>query len=275
METQGPIGIFDSGLGGLTVFNDICKQLPAYDYVYLGDTARTPYGTRSFEIIYRYTLQGVTALLQAGCPLVILACNTASAKALRTIQQRDLPAGFSDRRVLGVIRPCVEAAGTMTGTGKVGLFATEGTVRSMSYELEFNKLFPRVTLYQEACPMWVPLVEHRETDTPAADYFVRRHTEALLKWDKAIDTVILACTHYPLLLPQIRKHIPEHIRIVDQGPIVADRLADYLMRHPEIECRCSRHAERRYLTTGSAEHFDGQAAAFFPEPLLSEHIELP
>jgi glutamate racemase len=274
MHTQGPIGIFDSGLGGLTVFNEICKRLPAYDYVYLGDTARTPYGTRSFEIIYRYTLQGVTSLLQAGCPLVILACNTASAKALRSIQQKDLPAGFPDRRVLGVIRPCVERVGEMSRSGKIGLFATEGTVRSMSYALEFRKLYPQVTLYQEACPMWVPLVEHRETETPAAAYFVRRHTEALLAGNDTIDTVILACTHYPLLLPQIRTCVPEHIRIVDQGPIVAERLADYLIRHPEIEERCTKYGERHYLTTGDADHFDRQAAAFFPEPIRSEHIEL-
>jgi glutamate racemase len=273
--TKGPIGIFDSGLGGLTVFNDIRKRLPEYDYLYLGDTARTPYGTRSFEIIYRYTLQGVRSLFDAGCPLVILACNTASAKALRSIQQRDLPDTYPGRRVLGVIRPSVEAVGTLSRSGKIGLFGTEGTVRSGSYEMEFKKLFPGVELVQEACPMWVPLVEHREVETPAAEYFVRRHAEALLQREARIDTVILACTHYPLLLPLIRSRLPEHIRIIDQGPIVAESLADYLMRHPEIEENCTKKGKRRFLTTGDAEHFQIQAGAFFAEALRAEHIEIP
>ncbi len=273
-NTNGPIGIFDSGLGGLTVFNNISKRLPDYDYLYLGDTARTPYGTRSFETIYRYTLQGVTALFDAGCSLIILACNTASAKALRTIQQRDLPARYPDRRVLGVIRPSVEMVGGISITGKVGLFGTSGTVKSDSYYLELEKLFPAITLYQEACPMWVSLVENNEVATPAADYFVQRHVEALLARDENIDTIILACTHYPLLLPLIRKYVPEHINIMDQGPLVADRLENYLQRHPEIETRCRKGGEQHFLTTGSLELFNAHATAFFGKPLHAEHIEL-
>lgn len=271
---KGPIGIFDSGIGGLTVYHAIREKLPHYDYCYLGDTARTPYGTRSFDVIYRYTLQGVSHLLKMGCPLVILACNTASAKALRTIQQRDLASGFPDRRVLGVIRPSVELVGEMTKSKKVGIFATGGTVRSESYLLEFHKLFPEIRVFQEACPMWVPLVENKEINTPAADYFVRRHVLALMAKNKDIDTIILACTHYPLLLPLIRKYVPEHIRIIDQGPPVAESLENYLYRHPEIASRCGRDGRQCFKTTADEETFAQQSAVFFGETITAESIEL-
>ncbi|MDD3095447.1 MAG: glutamate racemase [Candidatus Neomarinimicrobiota bacterium] len=273
-ESKGPIGIFDSGLGGLTVFHAIRARLPQYDYCYLGDTARTPYGSRSFDIIYRYTLQGVRALFAQGCPLVILACNTASAKALRSIQQKDLPRHFPGRRVLGVIRPSVELVGRLSQSRKVGLFATAGTVRSESYALEFRRLYPDLTLHQEACPMWVPLVENNETGTVAAEFLVRRHVDALMDRDPDIDTIILACTHYPLLLPLIRLYVPGNVQIVNQGPPVAERLEDYLLRHPEMERQCLKNSRRRFLTTGTAEEFESLAAAFFPEPLNAEQIEL-
>ena len=270
----GPIGIFDSGLGGLTVFHEIRDRLPDYDYLYLGDTARTPYGTRSFETIYLYTQQGVKTLLDAGCPLVVLACNTASAKALRSIQQKDLVAHHPDERVLGVIRPSVEVVGESTGTKKIGLFGTPGTVRSDSYKMEFDKLFPDVTLYQEACPMWVPLVENNEVDTPAAEYFVKKHVDNLLQKAPDIDTIILACTHYPLLMRQIEKFVPKHIRIMDQGPLVADKLDDYLTRHPEIESRCTKNGGSKFLTTGSVELFEENAEVFFGTKISAELVEL-
>ncbi len=271
---QGPIGIFDSGLGGLTVFHNIRDRLPEYDYLYLGDTARTPYGTRSFETIYHYTQQGVTALLDAGCPLVILACNTASAKALRNIQQKDLIANYPDRRVLGVIRPSVEVVGESSQSKKIGLFGTPGTVRSDSYKMEFEKLFPDVTLYQEACPMWVPLVENNEVNTPAADYFVQRHVEKLLAKNDDIDTIILACTHYPLLMDQIKKYVPAHITLLDQGPLVAEKLADYLKRHSEIEQRCTRNGKAHFMTTGGVDLFEENAEIFFGKKISAEHVEL-
>jgi glutamate racemase len=271
---KGPIGIFDSGLGGLTVFHEIRDRLPDYDYLYLGDTARTPYGTRSFETIYRYTQEGVNALLNAGCPLVILACNTASAKALRSIQQKDLIAHHPNERVLGVIRPSVEVVGATTRTGRIGLFGTTGTVRSDSYKMEFNKLFPEVTLYQEACPMWVPLVENNEVDSPAAEYFIKKHVDNLLLSAPEIDTIILACTHYPLLMDKIKKFVPDHISIMDQGPLVADKLDDYLTRHPEIETRCTKGGTSKFLTTGSVDLFEENAEVFFGKKISAEHIEL-
>jgi len=271
---KGPIGIFDSGLGGLTVFHEIRDRLPQYDYLYLGDTARTPYGTRSFETIYHYTQQGVSYLLDAGCPLVILACNTASAKALRTIQQKDLVAHYPNERVLGVIRPSVEVVGENSKTKKIGLFGTSGTVRSESYKMEFNKLFPDVSLYQEACPMWVPLVENNEVNTPAAEYFVKKHVENLLDQEPDIDTIILACTHYPLLMDQIRKFVPESISIMDQGPLVAEKLEDYLQRHPEMETRCDKNASSTFMTTGAVDLFEENAEIFFGQKISAEHIEL-
>lgn len=271
---NGPIGVFDSGLGGLTVFHDIQKLLPKYNYLYLGDNARTPYGTRSFETIYHYTQQGVGRLLDAGCPLVILACNTASAKALRTIQQRDLIQHYPDRRVLGVIRPSVEVVGESSKTRKIGLFGTTGTVRSESYKMEFNKLFPDLTLFQEACPMWVPLVENNEIHTPAAEYFIQRHVENLLAHDHDIDTIILACTHYPLLIDQIKKFVPKRINIMDQGPLVAEKLNDYLQRHPEIEHLCEKNGESHFMTTGSVELFEENAEIFFGKKIKAELVEL-
>ena len=271
---QGPIGIFDSGLGGLTVFHEIREALSQYDYLYLGDTARTPYGTRSFETIYRYTQEGVKTLLDAGCPLVILACNTASAKALRSIQQKDLVAHHPDERVLGVIRPSVEVVGERSQSKKVGLFGTPGTVRSDSYKMEFEKLFPDIKLYQEACPMWVPLVENNEVNTPAAEYFVQKHVENLLEKAGDIDTIILACTHYPLLIDQIRKFVPEHIQIMDQGPLIAEKLDDYLSRHPEIETRCSKNASARFMTTGAVDLFEENAEIFFGQKISAMHVEL-
>lgn len=271
---NGPIGIFDSGLGGLSVYREIKKLLPQYDYLYLGDSARTPYGSRSFETIYQYTRQGVSALLDMGCPLVILACNTASAKALRNIQQKDLVEHYPDRRVLGVIRPSVEVVGESSKTHKIGLFATRGTVRSESYKMEFNKLFPDLTLYQEACPMWVSLVENNEIHTPAAEYFVRRHVENLLSKDADIDRIILACTHYPVLLNIIKKFVPSHIKIMDQGPLVAAKLQDYLNRHPEIEERCKKNALEQFLTTGTADLFEENAEVFFGKKIKAGHVEL-
>lgn len=273
-KKHGPIGIFDSGLGGLTVFHEIRDRLPAYDYLYLGDTARTPYGTRSFETIYRYTREGVSALLEAGCPLVILACNTASAKALRNIQQKDLVANYPNERVLGVIRPSVEVVGESSKTKKIGLFGTTGTVRSDSYKMEFDKLFPEITLYQEACPMWVPLVENNEVDTPAAEYFIKKHVDNLLLKAPEIDTIILACTHYPILMDKIRKFVPDHIIIMDQGPLVADKLDDYLQRHPEIEEHCTKGGSAKFMTTGAVDLFEENAEIFFGKKISAEHVEL-
>jgi len=274
MKKHGPIGIFDSGLGGLTVFHEIRDRLPQYDYLYLGDTARTPYGTRSFETIYRYTQQGVKTLLNAGCPLVILACNTASAKALRSIQQKDLVTHYPNERVLGVIRPSVEVVGESSISKKIGLFGTPGTVRSDSYKMEFNKLFPDIELFQEACPMWVPLVENNEVDTPAAEFFVKKHVNNLLEQSSAIDTIILACTHYPLLMDQIRKFVPEEIHIMDQGPLVAEKLDDYLYRHPEIEERCTKKGNAAFMTTGAVDLFEENAEIFFGQKISAKHIEL-
>jgi len=274
MKKHGPIGIFDSGLGGLTVFHEIRDRLPQYDYLYLGDTARTPYGTRSFETIYRYTQQGVKTLLNAGCPLVILACNTASAKALRSIQQKDLVTHYPNERVLGVIRPSVEVVGESSISKKIGLFGTPGIVRSDSYIMEFNKLFPDIELFQEACPMWVPLVENNEVDTPAAEFFVKKHVNNLLEQSSAIDTIILACTHYPLLMDQIRKFVPEEIHIMDQGPLVAEKLDDYLYRHPEIEERCTKKGNAAFMTTGAVDLFEENAEIFFGQKISAKHIEL-
>ncbi|MFA6618234.1 MAG: glutamate racemase [Candidatus Neomarinimicrobiota bacterium] len=272
--TKGPIGIFDSGLGGLSIYREIKKLLPEYDFLYLGDSARTPYGGLSFESIYHYTQQGVRTLLNMACPLVILACNTASAKALRNIQQKDLPELYPDRRVLGVIRPSVEVVGESSQTRKIGLFATKGTVRSESYKIEFDKLFPDLTLYQEACPMWVPLIENNEINTPGAEYFVRRHVENLLSKDDNIDTIILGCTHYPILFNIIKKFVPSHIKIMDQGPLLAEKLQDYLNRHPEIEVRCKKNAREEFLTTGAVDLFEENAEIFFGKKIKAEHIEL-
>lgn len=274
MNSSSPIGIFDSGYGGLTVMKEIVKELPDYDYLYLGDNARTPYGTRSFRTIYEYTLECVKYLFDQGCHLVILACNTASAKALRNIQQKDLPQIDPERRVLGVIRPTAEIIGQYSKTGHVGILGTSGTVNSRSYVMEIEKQFPGLNIYQEACPMWVPLVENREYDRPGADYFVRQHIEGIVAKSKKIDVLLLACTHYPLLMNKIRALTPEHITVLSQGEIVARSLADYLKRHPEMEQKCSKGGGRRFLTTDSTEDFNAHGKKFFGEEIRSEFVHV-
>jgi len=271
---DAPIGIFDSGYGGLTILNKIRKRLPQYDYVYLGDNARTPYGSRSFEVVYEFTLQAVQWLFKHNCPLVILACNTASAKALRTIQQKDLPQLDPQRRVLGVIRPTVENIGQITHTRHVGILGTPGTVSSESYPLEFNKLYPDIVVESEACPMWVPLVENNEHDKPGADYFVRQHVHNILAKDPQIDTIILACTHYPLLLNKIESYLPESVRLVAQGDLIAESLEDYLHRHPEMETRCSKNATCRFYTTESEEKFATMASLFLKGTIDVERVNI-
>lgn len=267
-----PIGIFDSGYGGLTVLREIVHKLPEYDYIYLGDNARSPYGNRSFETVYQYTLQCVKWLFSQGCPLIILACNTASAKALRTIQQNDLPLLYPENRVLGVIRPTTELIGNYSRTGSAGILATNGTVQSESYLIEIKKFFPKMNVHQEACPMWVPLVENNEYDGEGADYFIRKNIQNLLQKDRAMDTVLLACTHYPLLMKKIKQYLPEHIRVLVQGEIVADSLADYLRRHSELEKRCTRTGQTNFFTTDSAEDFDKHAEVFFGAKIRSMHV---
>jgi glutamate racemase len=279
MVATQPIGVFDSGYGGLTVLKSIVQQLPQYDYIYLGDNARTPYGTRSFETVYHYTLECVQHLFDKGCRLVILACNTASAKALRNIQQLDLPKIAPGRRdppvrVLGVIRPTTEVIGTYSKTGHIGILATRGTVTSESYVVEIEKFFPDLKVYQEACPMWVPLVENGEHNGPGADYFVQKHLDRLLQQSPEIDTLLLACTHYPLLLPKIRQFIPQNLTILSQGDIVANSLQDYLQRHPEIEAQCSKGRTLHFYTTDSAEEFEQKASLFWGKPVRAEWLKL-
>lgn len=269
-----PIGIFDSGYGGLTVMKEIVQDLPEYDYLYLGDNARSPYGTRSFDTVYRYTWQCVQWFFSMGCPLVVLACNTASAKALRTIQQQDLPKTFPDKRVLGVIRPTTEIIGSYSNTGSVGILATKGTVESGSYLLEIEKFFPGVAVYQEACPMWVPLVENNETEGEGVDYFVRKHLNHLFEKSGSIDTVLLACTHYPLLLHSIQKNLPPSVNVVSQGKLVARSLEDYLERHPEIREKCSAGGQRIFYTTDSTAEFDQKATLFYGTSVRSHHLDL-
>lgn len=263
--TKGAIGVFDSGYGGLTILDKIRERMPEYDYIYLGDNARTPYGTRSFEVVYNFTLQAVRKLFELGCPLVILACNTASAKALRSIQQIDLPQIAPWKRVLGVIRPTVECIGEMTTTRHIGVLATTGTIKSESYPLEVRKLFPDITITGEACPMWVPLVENNESQSEGADYFIRQHIERLLQKDPLIDTILLGCTHYPLLMDKIRKFTPSHIRIIAQGEYVAESLQDYLKRHPEMDNLCSQGGTCRFLTTESEQKFKESASIFLSQ----------
>jgi len=273
-SVSGPIGVFDSGYGGLTVLKEIRHRLPQYSYLYLGDNARAPYGTRSFECVYQFTLQAVERLFAEGCPLVILACNTASAKALRNIQQNNLPHIDPSRRVLGVIRPTVERTGELTASRHVGLLATPGTVASGSYEIELAKLHPDIHVTQHACPMWVPLVENREADGPGADYFVKKDIDALFSADSEIDTIILGCTHYPLLLEKIKKYVPAGVRIVLQGSIVSESLADYLKRHPEMERRIDRTGSIDYLTTEHPDKFSDLGSVFLSQPVSARHIEL-
>lgn len=269
-----PIGVFDSGFGGLTVLRELVNKLPGYDYLYLGDNARAPYGSRSFETVYRNTLQCVKWLFGQGCPLIVLACNTASAKALRTIQQKDLPVLGSEKRVLGVIRPTTEIIGNYTDSKQVGILATTGTVNSRSYEIEIAKFFSDIKVYQQACPMWVPLIENNEYNSPGADFFVKKYIGQLLDQSAVIDVIVLACTHFPLLHDKIREYTPADIKIITQGELVANSLADYLCRHPDMERKISLTGERRFYTTDSPEEFDRHAVNFYGGQVQSVHLDL-
>lgn len=273
-QQPGPIGVFDSGYGGLTILSNIRETLPQYDYIYLGDNARTPYGTRSFEVVYEFTLQAVKKLFEMGCHLVILACNTASAKALRSIQMNNLPELDPQRRVLGVIRPTVECIGQITQSGHIGVLATSGTIKSDSYPLEIKKLYPQMEITGEACPMWVPLVENNEAEHEGADYFIQKHIHQLLSRDPKIDTIILGCTHYPLLLPKIRRYVPTDVTIIAQGEYVTHSLEDYLARHPEIKERCTQGGQCRFLTTESEDKFIESASTFLNKSITVERITL-
>lgn len=268
----GPIGVFDSGYGGLTVLKELVKTLPQYDFLYLGDNARAPYGTRSFETVYEYTLQCVNVLFDRGCHLVVLACNTASAKALRTIQQKDLPQLAPNKRVLGVIRPTTEIIGNYSKTGHVGVLGTSGTVNSGSYEVEIHKFFPELKVHQEACPMWVPLIENNEMNSPGAEYFIKKHVDQLMQKDPAIDAIILACTHYPLIQEKIQRHLPQYVKLISQGNLVARSLQDYLNRHPELEHHCSKTGRVHFFTTDQTENFDRAATLFYGKAVISQHL---
>ncbi len=273
-QAPGPIGVFDSGYGGLTIYSEIHRLMPEYDFIYLGDNARAPYGTRSFDVVYEFTRQAVRHLFQSGCQLVILACNTASAKALRTIQQIDLPSIDPCRRVLGIIRPTVESIGNITKSRHVGVLATEGTIKSMSYPLEIRKLFPDITVVGGACPMWASLVEANEHMNPGADYFVKRDIDKLLSRDPDIDTIILGCTHYPLLLNKIKEYVPKGINVLTQGAAVASSLQDYLLRHPEMDKLCTKGGHTSFCTTESDERFREQASKFLNHDLRAQKITL-
>lgn len=273
-ENPGPIGIFDSGYGGLTILTHIREIMPEYDFLYLGDNARTPYGTRSFQVVYEFTLQCVNKLFGMGCHLVILACNTASAKALRNIQQNDIPKMGPDHRVLGIIRPTAECIGEITKTRHIGILATPGTIKSLSYPLEINKLFPDIKVSGEACPIWVPLVENNEFSSDGADFFVKRHVDHLLSKDEKIDSIILGCTHYPLLYDKIRKNVPKEIEIVSQGEYVASSLRRYLDVHPEMDAKCTKNGTCRYLTTEASDIFLQTASIFLNENIQAENISL-
>ena len=274
MQTH-PIGIFDSGYGGLTIYEKIKAKMPQYDYIYLGDNARTPYGPRSFEVVYQFTRQAVSYLFDQGCPLVILACNTASAKALRTIQQQDLLLwGNTHRRVLGVIRPTVEIVDELSKTKHIGIFGTKGTIASASYEIEIQKYHPHITVVGEACPMWVPIVENNESRSAGADYFVKKHIDSLLSKDPLIDTIILACTHYPLLQQKIEQYLPPTVKLFAQGERIADSLQDYFLRHREMETALSKGGNTQFLTTESAESFTASASLFLPCIVEAKRITL-
>ena len=273
-SSPGPIGVFDSGYGGLTILHGIRQQLPQYDYLYLGDNARAPYGPRSFDVVYEFTRQAVLKLFEMGCHLVILGCNTASAKALRTIQQHDLPQWDAERRVLGIIRPTAEVIGSLTQSRHVGVLATEGTIKSESYNLEIQKLHPDIQVSGVACPFWVPLVEYNEADSPGADYFVKKRIDQIMQKDPQIDALILGCTHYPLLMPKILKYLPTGVRIISQGDYVASSLKNYLERHPQIEQRCSQGASVHYLTTENPDKFKESAQIFLHEDITVENITL-
>jgi glutamate racemase len=273
MKKKVPIGVFDSGYGGLTVLSEIIKRLPQYDYIYLGDNARAPYGTRSFDVVYEYTLEAVKELFSQGCELVILACNTASAKALRTIQQNDLPGIDHSKRVLGVIRPSTEVIGDLTKTGHVGILATEGTVKSNSYVLELAKYSPQTKVVQHACPMWVPLIENHRHDSEAGRMFIEEDVRELLNKDDQIDVIVLACTHYPIIKDYIQSIIPEDIKVISQGAIVAEKLAVYLENHPNLESLCTKGGQVTFLTSENAEVFDEKAEKFLGYPIKSEHVK--
>ena len=273
-HTPGPIGVFDSGYGGLTILDKIREVLPEYDYIYLGDNARAPYGTRSFEVVYEFTRQAVNKLFDMGCHLVILACNTASAKALRSIQMNDLPQIDPARRVLGVIRPTVECVGEISKNQHIGVLATAGTIKSESYPLEIHKLFPEIQVSGTACPMWVSLVENNESQDEGADYFIRKYIDQLLAKDPQIDTVILGCTHFPILLPKIRQYIPDHISVIAQGEYVAESLKDYLKRHPEMDAKCTKNGNCQFYTTEAEEKFSESASTFLKQQISVKHITL-
>ncbi len=274
LESPGPIGVFDSGYGGLTILHQMRQLMPQYDYLYLGDNARAPYGPRSFDIVYQFTREAVMKLFDLGCHLVILACNTASAKALRTIQQNDLPSIDPKRRVLGVIRPTAECIGHITQSRHVGIFATVGTIKSESYMLEIQKLYPDITVTGEPCPMWVPLIENNEYDSPGADYFVEKRIGNLMRRDPKIDSIILGCTHYPLLLNKILKYVPRGVKIIPQGEYVANSLKDYMVRHPEIDVKCSKGGKCHYMTTESVDKFSESAQLFLHETVDVEQVTL-
>ena len=273
-HTPGPIGVFDSGYGGLTILDKIREVLPEYDYIYLGDNARAPYGTRSFEVVYEFTRQAVNKLFDMGCHLIILACNTASAKALRSIQMNDLPQIDPARRVLGVIRPTVECVGEISKNQHIGVLATAGTIKSESYPLEIHKLFPEIQVSGTACPMWVSLVENNESQDEGADYFIRKYIDQLLSKDPQIDTVILGCTHFPILLPKIRQYIPDHISVIAQGEYVAESLNDYLKRHPEMDAKCTKNGNCQFYTTEAEEKFSESASTFLKQQISVKHITL-
>jgi glutamate racemase len=273
-QTPGPIGVFDSGYGGLTILKAIRELLPQYDYAYLGDNARAPYGTRSFDIVYQFTRQAVLKLFEMGCQLVILGCNTASAKALRSIQQNDLPKIDPQRRVLGVIRPTAEIVGKLTQTKHIGILATPGTTKSNSYNIEINKLWSELDVTGVACPLWVPIVENNEATGAGADYFVKKRIDHILWLDPDIDTLILGCTHYPILMPKIKQYVPDGIKIVSQGEYVAESLKDYLTRHTEIDARCTKNGTAHYYTTENAEKFKEVARIFVTDDIEVEHIDL-
>lgn len=274
MKNQKAIGVFDSGYGGLTVLKALQQKLPAYNYLYLGDNARSPYGDKSFDTIYNYTLEAVHWFFAQGCDLVILACNTASAKALRNIQQKYLPTIAANKRVLGVIRPTAEIIGNFTKTGSVGIVGTQGTVQSGSYLLEIEKFYPHVKVSQQACPMWVPLIENGEADEPGTDFYVKKYLDQLFAKDAAIDSLLLGCTHYPLLLKKIKQHLPANIKVIEQGPLIADSLQQYLHNHAKMEAGLSKNGECNFYTTGDPAEFNQRAAQFFGKEVNSRHAKL-
>jgi glutamate racemase len=269
-----PIGVFDSGYGGLTVFKEIVKDLPHHDFLYLGDNARSPYGSRSFDAVYHYTLECVEWFFKQGCPLVVLACNTASAKALRTIQQNDLHKFGADKRLLGVIRPTSEVIGKLSKTKHIGIFATKGTVNSESYPIEIAKYWPELIVSQVACPMWVPLIENDEINNNGADFFIKKQVDVLLDLDTSIDTILLGCTHYPLIADKIQKCLPDSIQVFDQGNIVADSLVDYLNRHEEMNNQISKNSKIDFYTTDDVATFNEQGSKFYGKDVHSKHVDL-